>query len=111
MSERAAQRRSAWEALIGLVGVLVATQVAGGSMLKTIAASAFTSGVAAFARAGAMILKAAASHDPAAAAGRQRARWLTLPTWRPCRPSRSGLRPGRAACRILPSEPVGTVHW
>jgi hypothetical protein len=31
MSESAAQRRAAWETLIGLVGVLVATQVAGGS--------------------------------------------------------------------------------
>jgi len=58
MSERAAQRRAAWESAIGLVGVLAATQVAGDSMLETIAASAlFTVGVGAFGHAGVMIIK------------------------------------------------------
>jgi hypothetical protein len=58
MSERTAQRRAAWETLIGLAGVLAATQVAGDSMLETITASTlFTVGVTAFAHAGAMILK------------------------------------------------------
>jgi hypothetical protein len=58
MSERAAQRRAAWETLIGLTGVLTATQLGGDSMLETIAASAlFTVGVAAFAHAGAMIVR------------------------------------------------------
>jgi hypothetical protein len=58
MSERAAQRRAACETAIGLVGVLAATQVVGDSMLETVAAKAlFTVGVAAFAHAGAMILK------------------------------------------------------
>jgi hypothetical protein len=58
MSERAAQRRAAWETFIGLAGVLAATQVAGDSILEVIAASAlFTVGVAAFAHAGAMILE------------------------------------------------------
>jgi hypothetical protein len=58
MTERATQRPAAWETLIGLVGLLTATQVAGDSMLDTIAASAlFTVGVAASAHAGAMIVK------------------------------------------------------
>ena len=57
MSERVAQRRAAWETAIGLVGVLAATQVAGDSMLETIAASAlFTIGVGAFGHAGVMIV-------------------------------------------------------
>jgi hypothetical protein len=56
MSERAAQGRAAWETAIGLVGVLAATQVAGDSMVETIAAL-FTVGVAAFGHAGVMILK------------------------------------------------------
>jgi hypothetical protein len=60
MSESAAQRRAAWETLIGLVGVLCATQIAGDLLIETIAASAlFTVGVAAFAHAGAMIYKGA----------------------------------------------------
>jgi hypothetical protein len=58
MSERVAQRRAAWETAIGLVGVLAATQVAGDSMVETIAASAlFTVGVGAFGHAGVMIVK------------------------------------------------------
>jgi hypothetical protein len=58
MSERAAQRRAAWETLTGLVIVLCATQVAGDSPLETIAASALlTVGVAALVHAGAMIFK------------------------------------------------------
>jgi hypothetical protein len=58
MSERAAQRRAAWETLTGLVIVLCAAQVAGDSLIETIAAGAlFTAGVAAFAHAGAMILR------------------------------------------------------
>ena len=57
MTESAAQRRAAWESVIGLAGVLAATQVAGASMLATIGASAlFTVGIAAFAHAGASIL-------------------------------------------------------
>lgn len=57
MNESAAQRRAAWETVIGLAGVLAATQVAGASMLATIGASAiFTVGIAAFAHAGATIL-------------------------------------------------------
>jgi hypothetical protein len=58
MSERAAQRRAAWETAVGLVGVLSATQVAGTSMLETIGASAlFTVGVGALGHAGVMILR------------------------------------------------------
>jgi hypothetical protein len=57
MSERAAQRRAAWETVVGLAGVLAATQVAGESMLAIVAASAlFTVGIAAFVHAGAIIL-------------------------------------------------------
>jgi hypothetical protein len=58
MNEHAAQRRAAWETLAGLVIVLCATQVAGDSLIETIAASAlFTAGIAAFAHAGAMIFQ------------------------------------------------------
>jgi len=58
MSERAAQRRAAWETAVGLISVLAATQMAGDSMLETIAASAvFTIGVAAFVHAGVMLFK------------------------------------------------------
>jgi hypothetical protein len=58
MNEGAAQRRAAWETVIGLAGVLAATQIAGASMLATVAGSAlFTIGIAAFAHAGATILK------------------------------------------------------
>jgi hypothetical protein len=71
MSERAAQRRAAWETAIGLVGVLAATQVAGDSILETIAASAlFTVGVGAFGHAGVMILKGLRRTTRAGRAGR-----------------------------------------
>ena len=58
MSERALQRRAAWETLIALACVLAALQVAGDSLLATTTASALvTVGVAVFAHSGAAILK------------------------------------------------------
>jgi hypothetical protein len=39
MSERAAQRRAAWETVAGLSGVLAANQIGGDSMPATIAAT------------------------------------------------------------------------